>query len=1007
MSSGSNNFLMMWLRLVTAFVLVLSYSLDAQQLVTAYSVDQGLPQSTVSSLYRDNDGYLWCGTGSGLGLYDGWEFHTPKQSGEKTNPALNSIIRGIIPSSDGKTIWVGTESTVNQFDRFNYRLLRSFNLVKKPGIAECPVIANDTAVWITCCGAGLFRVRLSDGKATQLTSGGYEGKAGVTSDAKTVLFTDSTKHLVIAGISGGIKSVPLPAGLISAQVYYLCSKPGSTGEILLLTSKGMWVCNMNDGSMKRFSLEDPAYSDSLMDLRAMDVHPDGSWWLGVMGRGVFRYDPVQKKLRPCLWQQDGTYVGKLMTAPTTIVCDAYGVVWCGTDGAGLIKLLHNRVVFRSKYTSALVTDTCNWFIRCFYELSSDRYLVGTFRGGITLVDHRANKIERLTTGPLWENTTPFFITGSGEGRLVVGTDRSVLIIDTTTWVTEEVANSANGKFPGYLLLADGGLLIYGNTGIRRLTFSPSPVLSAPLGKQVNVTAAVELQGGRLVVSTFYAGLQEMTTGGVFVKQYPYASHVGMPEETRVRDMFTDEAGQLWLGTESGLHLLNSEFKHITTFTTAQGLSDNSIYAIERLNERTVALATGHGITLFNPGDSKCAVWGGADGLPSDECNSGALLFSRTNLLYIGTTSGFVRWNPLETRTCFRQPAVQVSYSENEPEASGLVRESIVRDYGSGAVELRIWLTDFAFPERTTFTYQLEGSGEEPITETGLRKINYAALGSGFYSFLCSAEVPGCEATNLAKLLTIKIVPPYWMSGWFIGISSMGVVLLITLILFVIMRLNYQRKIRKLKMQQELDNVRQRISRDIHDEIGAGLTRIALSGDLMSQKINSETVTEEKLRWIAGTARELSQSMKEVVWSVNPHYDSLDHMAAYFRSYVSGVAENTDMRFVYQADESLPLVEVNPEARRNLLLILKEAISNSVKYAAATELRLEIYWRNERLTMHIGDNGKGFNLHGEEKVNSNGLRNIRQRAEASGCMCSVTTAPGKGTQITISGPVARR
>lgn len=979
----------------------------AQQLITSYSVDQGLPQSTVTSLYRDNEGYLWCGTGSGLGLYDGWEFHTPKQSAEKPNPTLNSIVRGIVPSSDQKTIWAGSESTINQFDRFSYHLIRSFDVVKRPGVTESPIVANDTAVWVAVGSEGLYRVRINDGKTVQLTRSGYEGgRPIVSANGRKIFLTDTTDHLVVYDIlSNEMQSVLLPGGLSGDNIFCLRTNPQDPSRIILLTSKGLWEYDQEKNVFQRFLLGDKHYTDTLMDFRAMDVHPDGSWWFGVTNAGVFRYDPSTHQLRSCAWQQDGSFTGKLLVAPTCIVCDAYGVVWCGTDGDGVVKLLHTRVLFNDRFKHSLITDTCNWFTRCFYEMNAEQFLVGTFRGGLQLIDYRNNKIQHVTAGPLWDNITPLFITESGDGRLVVGTDKSLLLIDTTDWSTTQVTVDypiTDTKFTGYLRDASGELIIYGNTGYGRLQLSPTARwirnTSAP-GYYV-VTSGVLLNDGRIILSTFYNGLYELNAEAQFVKAYDYEKFIGIPTSATVRGMI-ERGNKLYLGTESGVCVLNSTYKLDKILTTDSGISDNTIYGIEALDGETIVISTGHGITLLNTTTSDTRVYNGLDGLPSDECNSGALLAGKSGWLYIGTPDGFVRWNPASSQTCFREPKILVSYAE--PGNSGMVNESIVRNYGSGSIDLNIWLTDFAFPQRSVFHKQLEGV-EAGITDAiGLRKISYAALGSGFYSLLCSADIPGCNPTAMAKLLTIKIVPPFWMSAWFIGISSMGVIVIITLILFIVMRLNYQRKIRKLKMQQELDKVRQRISRDIHDEIGAGLTRIALSGELMSRKPG---VSSDKLKAIATTARELSQSMKEVVWSVNPHYDSLDHMIAYFRSYVAGVAENADVRFVYSADDFFPAEPVNPETRRNLLLILKEAISNSAKYSGCNELKLEIRWRDGKFRMIISDNGKGFNMESAAGINSNGLRNMRQRAEASACTVEINSSDA-GTNIVVEGRIDTR
>lgn len=996
-----------WSQLVFFFFSFTFVSLPAQQLITKYSVDEGLPQSTVTSLYRDNDGYLWCGTGAGIGVYDGREFHTVEAIGEKENPALKSIVRGIIPSADQKTVWVGNETSINQFDRKTYKLLKSFDLNKQPGIGEVPVYANDTAVWAIVWTQGLFRVRIADGKTTRLTFDSYQIEVGTANDGQTVLFVDTTRNLIAYDVfTNATRKIVLPKQLRDAEISDYRAIKGSASLVILTSNVGLWQLDLQNETITRFYCGDARFVDTTMQITSLDIHPDGSWWMTVLAQGVYRYDPVAKKLRLCIWQQDGTSALKLLSVPKTIVCDDYGVVWCGTDGDGVVKILHSRITFHDKFTTALVTDTCNWFTRSFYELSQNRFLVGTYPNGLMLVDHNAQTVKHVGTGPLWNATTPLFITESGDGRLLVGTDHSVLLIDTVDWVTTEVDNGIDydAKYIGYVRMPSGEIIVYGNNGLRVFDLLPGPHLAENVGYDANITAAIVLSDGRLVASEYYDGIQVLTPDLKLVHNYPYDTEIGISTSTSVRKIIEDENGNLWLATEAGVYILGTNFKLKEALTTTEGLADNSIYDMVACTPDKFVFGTGHGITILNPKTRTYYSYYGSDGLPSEECNTGALMFAKSGLLYIGTTTGFVRWNPQSVSTCFRRSSILASLTTQDGSQGGILTESIIRDYGSGSIALDIWLTDFAFPERAKFTRKLDGADETAFTELGLRTINYAALGSGFYSLLISAEIPGCESTGQMKLLTIKIVPPFWMSGWFITVSSLGVILIITLVLFIIMRMNYQRKLRKLKMQQALDKVRARISRDIHDDIGAGLTRIALSGELMAQKSSGDIPQQQKLKVIAGTARELSQSMKEVVWSVNPHYDSLDHMSAYFRSYVAGVAENADLRFKYIAEENIPAQEVNPETRRNLLLILKETVANAVKYSSCTELKLEIRWANEKFTMKISDNGSGFDPEANDKVNSNGLRNIRQRAEASGGTVKFHSESGQGTSVEVTCPV---
>ncbi len=998
-------------RLVLFFCLQLLCCFStAQSLITSYSVEEGLPQSTVMALYRDNSGFLWCGTGAGLGLYDGWEFHQPDGKGIASEAVMHEAVRGIVPSEDQKTIWVGTESALLQFDRFSASVLKTLDVVDVIGSAEVPVYANDTAVWVVCWGQGLFRIRISDGRKWQLTENSIIFQHGLSADKRTIIIRDTSGRFVLYDLKTNSEThIAQPEALRGIHTGTYINLPDRKNEMLFTSGNGLWVLNINNKTIEPYCLMDPSFDDRKAMFAGIAIHPDGSWWISVLDKGVYRYDPVRKRIRPCFWQQDGKYEGEILKFSKSVICDDYGVVWLATDGMGIVKLLHSRVAFREKFTAPFVTDTCNWFVRSFYELSSNRFLVGTFRGGMRLVDYNTEKIQNVTKGPLWAQTTPLFITDCGNGQLLCGTDRNLLILDTTDWITQEVQPyeiRPDQKFTGYIKLRSGKILVYGNYGIFEFSDSPRPALIRYYGAMCHITDVLELENGNLLAASYYKGLQEISADGKLIRSYDYTTWIGLPQTSVIHGMFEDSNGQIWIGSQSGLHKMDKSFRLKESFNLKSGLPDNTVYELLPLSKELLCIGTGHGLAYFNINSGVMYSLHFSDGMPSEECNTGALLYTASGTLYVGTPEGFTVCKPLADLQNFRQPLTLLSMAGSGESACGILEGTITRDYGSGSLDLRIWITDFAFPQRTVFTYKLEGADEVFVQQKGLRTLYFAALGPGKYALMCSVMGPEGGSSVVRKLIDVIIVPPFWMSTWFTILLVIASALILSLLAFVFIRMNYKRKLRKLKVQQEIELLRQRISSDIHDEIGAGLTRIALSGDLVAMNIKGDVETKEKLKWIAGTARDLSQNMKEVVWSVNPHYDSLDHMVAYFRSYVSGVAEDADLKFNFISDEQLPIRNVNPETRRNLLLILKESVSNAVKYSDCSLITLEVRWSNEVLTIRLSDNGKGFSTVAQsDLINSNGLRIMRQRAETIRCKFTLHSNPGEGTSVTIEGPIS--
>lgn len=990
--------------LLAFFILSAKSFISAQQLATVYSVEEGLPQSTVTSLYRDNSGYLWVGTGDGLAVFDGYNFRQFRKGVNGSNSLLNSTIRGIIPSSDSSSIWVGSEGGMHQFDRYSLRLLRSFDLFDDPGISQRPLFSNDTALWCIVSNKGLCRIRIKDSAVFPVVAIPFYGASTESGYDDLFAYTDNDDRLVVANLfSGNYHSLFLPNQLKSSDVTCIRWNPLDNDQLILLSRKGLYLVQLSTGLILPFSLGDKSYDERGKAFASMAVHPDGSWWIGVTGEGLMRYEPDSKQVRFCNWQQDGTSMSKVMYSPNSLICDQFGVIWYGTNGQGLVKCLHGKVRFRSKYNDALVTDTCNWFVRCFFEFNNGNYLVGTHGRGIFLVDNINQKVVPYSSGSIWNETTPLFIESVSGGKLLIGTDRSLLILDTVSQeVTRlDVAGLDSPKFKSCLRLSDHRLLVYGDFGIREFDETVAELIIEPFANtDMNVSYVFQMGNGNILAASVYSGLRMISALGELIRVYDYKTEIGIESATIIRGIVETQTGEIVLGTNSGLLLLDKRLRLIKSIGVQEGLPDNTVYGICKLGLTSFIVTTGHGIAIWETEKNSFSSFYSRDGLPSDECNSGALLFSKNSWLYIGTISGFIRWRPEEIiQNIFWSSRIMVSFVNSEGQLE-LIRHSIEREYDSGPLDLFIWQSDFSFSKGNVLNYYLSGSVKELLRQTTLHELHFVSLESGNYVFFAGLSTLGSPPGSIRDLFSIVVFPPYWETTWFLCIVALGSVLLIALLSYFLFRANYMKKLRAFKMQQELDEIRQRISSDIHDEIGAGLTKIALGGDIMALRISNDNVAKEKFKWISKTARELSQSMKEVVWSVNPHYDSLDHMVAYFRAHASDFCDSTGLCFTFKGAEQYASSKVQPEVRRNLLLILKECLNNLSKHSGATQVELEMKVADDWLSMQIKDNGSGFDLGKLGGKNSNGLRNMHQRAEALSFSFLVQTSDLEGGCIVL-------
>jgi len=244
--------------------------------------------------------------------------------------------------------------------------------------------------------------------------------------------------------------------------------------------------------------------------------------------------------------------------------------------------------------------------------------------------------------------------------------------------------------------------------------------------------------------------------------------------------------------------------------------------------------------------------------------------------------------------------------------------------------------------------------------------------------------------------------------WLMG-SGVAVLLLISLLIVRLYRqrqkLNNQ-KLLSIQKEQEVtllkavlegqEQERQRIAREMHDDMGSGLTTILyLCQDLNYSKVLQQENTGEK---IASTARSLTSKMNEIIWSMNREYDTLEDLVAYIRHNASEMLENTSMDYGIQVPENIPAITLSGKARRNIYLVVKEALHNAMKHAQANFINIDIKV-NRHLQISVHDNGCGIAT-GNERRFGNGLQNMRARMDTIGGTLDIQSQQGTTVQLTV-------
>ncbi len=243
-------------------------------------------------------------------------------------------------------------------------------------------------------------------------------------------------------------------------------------------------------------------------------------------------------------------------------------------------------------------------------------------------------------------------------------------------------------------------------------------------------------------------------------------------------------------------------------------------------------------------------------------------------------------------------------------------------------------------------------------------------------------------------------PSFWKSSWFqalvVGVG--GAAALASLVLAT--QLVAQSKARKL-----LDRERSRIARDIHDELGSGLTQLVLEGEVARTELPVSSETRNRLESLCERARALAGAMDELVWAVNSRRDTLRDFVAFTTKYVRRFLEPTTIRCRLDVATDLPNVVCDLPVRRNLLLAVKEAVNNAVKYSGAKHLCFRVERRPPMLVVAVEDDGCGFDWE-QVRMAGNGLANLAERMRDIGGTCRIVTSPAAGCLVEFELPLAR-
>jgi two-component sensor histidine kinase len=509
------------------------------------------------------------------------------------------------------------------------------------------------------------------------------------------------------------------------------------------------------------------------------------------------------------------------------------------------------------------------------------------------------------------------------------------------------------------------------------------------------TAFAEDRSGQLWMGFYNGGLARFRNG-----RFTHVSVADGVPAGQIKALHVDRSGRLWIASNrGGLGEIDNPSEaqpRIAQYTTADGLSNNSILCLTEDEWGRIYACTGHGIDRLDPATRRIRHYTSADGLVRGELVAAGR--DRQGGLWFGSMQGLSRLIPEREKPAAPPPVVITGLQTRGislpwAEFGQQTVSALVLPPNQNHLRIDFVGLGFAPGERLRYQYRLEGLERDWSPPAEQRIVNYASLRPGSYAFQVRAL--NTEGTASAKPASVSftVLAPWWLTWWFL--SPAGIAL--SLLIYGLYRY-------RLGQLLALERIRTRIATDLHDDIGSSLSQVAILSEVVRRRIGqSDPEINGRLSRIANISRELVDSMGDIVWAINPAKDNVYYLAQRMREFANDVLVARDIRFELRTAKRDHELGLGAEPRRQVFLIFKECVHNVVRHADCTQVEIDVRMEGAQLVVQVRDNGSGFDP--LAAANGHGLASMRDRARRLGGTIDVQSNHC-GTTVTLEAPLVK-
>ncbi|UHG94129.1 ATP-binding protein [Spirosoma oryzicola] len=953
-------------------------------------VEKGLPQSFVSGVVLDDDGFIWVGTLDGLARYDGRRFVTFQHQDDDPTSPIDNAVSGLWKGAKNE-IWVHYEN--GEIDRLDTRMGRFWHLTRQPAFAiikklpftvGCQLkVDHQGNLWGTLLNKGIFHCDFKRNKIQQL------GRTihGLASDTVKAIAEDRQQRLWVITQNGLSQfdratnrfintAYPLPLvrpeGYTAAGAEKLGVLVRTSGELMFSDRKKLYFFDPNRHT---FRIVDLSIEDK-EGIRHIAQSPKGGEWIEYAGTvyrytdqqgltPVWRYQPSKDNLSTGLWCTDISF-------------DQAGVLWIGGNTLGLLRLdLAATPLHTYSYKKAFCQDVV--------QQELDVSLMATYRWPFTneTANSQSSYIMRSSYDPwgrLW--------IGLGDQIGCYHTQQKKITLLPT--VPSKITASFNNGLRGLSIAPDGKIWVVTEQGEPYWYDSLTSCWQALFRGRLTalpptLTNDLLVDSTSLWVTTIGKGLLHYTLDARRYQAFRFGSPDDKQANPTLLDLEQDPTRShlLWIGSYQGLICFNKRTHRYQRFTTAHGLPNNTIYSVVPDRQGYLWLSTNKGLCRFHPIRHTVLSLQTADGLPGNEFNRFHHLKLPNGQLAFGGIKGWLVFDPALIKEDTLQPVVALTelfinnqsvaqYGTDSPLPTPVNNASDLQlAYNQNYVTFEFAALHCHQPDRVVYRYKLRGY-DDRWTISNQPRASYTKLPPGQYTLEVNAGNETGQWSRHVKELSIAVLPPFWAGGWAYSLYTLLAVS--GLVGFVRFRTKRERERNELLLREQqanelrqLDLAKTRFFANVSHELRTPLT--LMLGPLKSVLLSRELTSKDE--YLVQTAQ---RNAENLLGLVNELLDltkleagkmQLNSQAVRVKSLVSGLVASFDSLARQKEITLTSELAVRDELivqldERKLRQVLTNLLANALKFTPTDGfVKVTLNYVEPQLHIAVLDTGRGI------------------------------------------------